>query len=104
MTGYGSNNNITRSIAAYWSQFYLGNGKLYCYGVDDPASLSISGAHAFVVLGYELKNGEMTEELKGRCDAAAMAAQAAEAGLVAEAGPVVDGIDAIITGFPRYFL
>ncbi|MBR3740688.1 MAG: YdcF family protein [Clostridia bacterium] len=68
--------DITRAIAAYWSQFYLGNGKLYCYGVDDPASLPISGAHAFVVLGYELKNGEMTEELKGRCDAAAMAAQA----------------------------
>ncbi len=35
---------------------------------------------------------------------AAMVAQVAEAGLVAEAGPVVDGIDAIITGFPRYFL
>ena len=68
--------DITRAIAAYWSEFYLGNGKLYCYGVDDPASLPITGTHAFVVLGYRLNNGEMTEELKGRCDAAAAAARA----------------------------
>ena len=31
--------------------------------------------HAFVVLGFELKNGEMRDELKGRCDAAAAAAK-----------------------------
>ena len=68
--------DIARAIAAYWSGIYLGNGRLYCYGVDDPASLSITGTHAFVVLGYRLNNGEMTEELKGRCDAAAAAARA----------------------------
>ena len=34
-----------------------------------------SGRHAFVVLGYELKDGQMQPELKGRCDAAAAAAR-----------------------------
>lgn len=68
--------DIARALASYWGDIYLGNGRLYCYGVDDPASLPVSGAHAFVVLGYKLKNGEMTEELKGRCDAAAAAARA----------------------------
>ena len=33
------------------------------------------GRHAFVVLGYQLRNGEMQEELVGRCDAAAAAAR-----------------------------
>ena len=32
--------------------------------------------HAFVVLGYELQGGEMRDELKGRCEAAAAAARA----------------------------
>ena len=67
---------VARAIAAHWRKVYLGDYKLYRYGVDDPASLPITGAHAFVVLGYELRNGEMTDELKGRCDAAAAAALA----------------------------
>ena len=33
-------------------------------------------SHAFIVLGYQLEDGEMTEELKGRCEAAAAAARA----------------------------
>ena len=65
---------VARAIAAHWKTVYLGDYQLYHYGVDDPAALPITGAHAFVVLGYELKNGEMTAELKGRCDAAAAAA------------------------------
>lgn len=38
-------------------------------GIPDTSS------HAFIVLGYELKDGEMTDELKGRCKAAAAAAK-----------------------------
>lgn len=45
------------------------------YGTDDPALLPVHGKHAFVVLGNALQNGEMTDELKGRCDAAAAAAR-----------------------------
>lgn len=36
--------------------------------------LPVAGKHAFVVLGYQLKDGEMEDELKSRCDAAAAAA------------------------------
>ena len=45
-------------------------------GTDDPAEISVSGKHAFVVLGFELKDGEMKDELKDRCEAAAAAARA----------------------------
>ncbi len=68
--------DVAGAVAAHWKKVYLDDYHLYRYGVDDPASLPIAGAHAFVVLGYELKNGEMTEELIGRCDAAAAAAKA----------------------------
>ena len=68
--------DVASAVAAHWKKVYLDDYQLYRYGLDDPASLPITGTHAFVVLGYELKNGEMTEELVGRCDAAAAAAKA----------------------------
>jgi uncharacterized SAM-binding protein YcdF (DUF218 family) len=65
------------NIAEYWKKVWLDpDYRLYMYGQDDPAQLPITGKHAFVVLGFQLENGEMTEELKGRCDAAAAAAKA----------------------------
>lgn len=65
------------AIAEHWKRVYLDPAyRLYFYGVDRPEGLDISGRHAFVVLGYELKDGEMQDELKGRCDAAAAAARA----------------------------
>lgn len=70
---------VAASIAEHWRQVYLDPGyKLFLYGEDDPAGLMIPdpASHAFVILGYELKDGEMTEELKGRCDAGAAAARA----------------------------
>ncbi|MBQ6959816.1 MAG: YdcF family protein [Clostridia bacterium] len=70
------NDAVAASIAAHWKKVYLDDYRLYLYGQDDPAELPITGKHAFVVLGYELKNGKMTDELKGRCDAAAAAAKA----------------------------
>ena len=73
------NREIARSVADHWKKVYLDpEYRLYLDGSDDPALLPIEddSAHAFVVLGYELENGEMTDELKGRCDAAAAAAEA----------------------------
>ncbi|MDO4865021.1 MAG: YdcF family protein [Clostridia bacterium] len=73
---------IADSIAAHWRAVYLDAGyPMYLYQGDDRAealeqsSLRDSAAHAFVVLGYELENGEMTDELKSRCEAAAAAAR-----------------------------
>lgn len=68
--------DVASAVATHWKKVYLSDYPLFRYGVDDPAELPITGAHAFVVLGYELKNGEMTQELMGRCDAAAAAAKA----------------------------
>ena len=72
---------VAKSIADHWAKVYLdpdyhlnlwpGNAEQLEFeqtGIPNKAS------HAFVVLGYELKDGEMTDELKGRCEAAAAAA------------------------------
>ena len=69
--------DVARAIAEHWKQVYLDpDYRLFLYGTDDPGVIPVSGRHAFVILGYELKDGEMTEELRGRCDAAVAAAQA----------------------------
>lgn len=61
-------------IAAKWQELFMDpDYRIYLCGTDSPAELQITGNHAFVVLGYALENGEMTEELKERCDAAAAA-------------------------------
>ena len=61
-------------IAAKWRELFLDpDYRIYVNGQDSPAELLITGSHAFVVLGYALNNGEMTEELKDRCEAAAAA-------------------------------
>ena len=75
--------SVARSIAGHWRQVYLDpNYALLCHedGNDLAPELSDAGipderTHAFVVLGYELLDGEMTDELKGRCEAAAAAAR-----------------------------
>ena len=73
---------VAESIAEHWKQVYLDpEYQLNFYQREKraeelkTAEISDSAAHAFVVLGYELKDGEMTQELKGRCDAAAAAAR-----------------------------
>ena len=66
--------------------------------LDDPVAsavaehwkkvLPVRGKHAFVVLGYALRNGEMADELIGRCAAAAAAARAfPDSILVCTGGP-----------------
>ena len=74
---------IGAAIAEHWRRFYLNpDYTLHIYQrVDPAAALALDGVkdsetHAFAVLGYELKRGEMTTELQGRCDAAAATARA----------------------------
>ena len=68
---------LALSLAENWKKLYLDPAyQLLLDGTDDPEQLKITGKHAFVVLGYQLQSGEMADELKGRCDAAAAAARA----------------------------
>ena len=68
---------VALAVAERWEQLYVDPGyTLRIFGRDDPGDIPVRGKHAFVVLGYALHDGEMTDELKGRCDAAAAAAQA----------------------------
>ena len=69
--------DLAFSIAEHWKKIYLDpEYRLLIWGKDDPSLIPVRGKHAFVVLGYQLQNGQMTDELKGRCDAAADAALA----------------------------
>ena len=73
---------IALSVAAHWEKVYLRPYDLILAGKEGAveqlwqAGVRNSRRHAFVVLGYALRAGEMTDELKGRCRAAAAAAQA----------------------------
>lgn len=77
-----SDGQIADAVADHWRRVYLDPGyKLYLHRGGERAdeleqtAVAACGKHAFVVLGYALKDGEMTDELKGRCDAAAAAAR-----------------------------
>ncbi len=86
---------VAEKIASHWEQVYLrGDYALYCDQGERRAetlealNLPVGERHAIVVLGYQLKNGEMTEELKGRCRAAAAVARSfPEAILICSGGP-----------------
>ncbi len=70
-------NELAAFIAEKWNEIYFNpEYRLYINGKDAPETLPVSGKHAFVVLGFELENGEMQDELKARCEAAAAAAAA----------------------------
>ena len=77
---------VAASIAGHWKAVYLNpDFQLLIHGKDDPALLPIpenGQDHAVVILGYELMNGEMTDELKGRCEAGAAVAGAFPASVV----------------------
>ena len=69
-------NELAAFILEKWNGIYLNpDYRLYIDGKDDPGILPVSGKHAFVVLGFVLENGEMQDELKARCEAAAKAAE-----------------------------
>ena len=66
---------LASALAEQWKKTWLDpDYRLMMYGTDNPEEIPVTGRHAFVVLGYALENGEMTEELTGRCDAAVAAA------------------------------
>ncbi|MBR5258027.1 MAG: YdcF family protein [Clostridia bacterium] len=68
---------LASALADLWKRTYLDPGfRVFLHGEDDPSLLPITGKHAFVVLGFQLEDGEMADELKARCDAAAEAANA----------------------------
>lgn len=74
---------LARSISDNWRGVFLDpDYTLYLYHGDDAApeladaGIPNSAGHAIVVLGYELKDGQMQPELIGRCEAAAAAAKA----------------------------
>lgn len=73
---------LARAIADHWRAVYLDREYRLCVDQGDGRATSLeesdlqdSADHAFVVLGYELKDGKMTRELMGRCEAAASAAR-----------------------------
>ena len=78
-----SDYEIAQAIAEHWRDVYLDDDyPLFVYREGEERATSLeqtslrdNARHAFVVLGYELKNGEMQPELKGRCAAAAAAAR-----------------------------
>ena len=70
---------IAFAVAEHWKKVYLDPDYRLLYSGKDSAELLAvpdPSHHAFAVLGYQLKDGEMTAELIGRCDAAAEAARA----------------------------
>ncbi|MBQ7437851.1 MAG: YdcF family protein [Oscillospiraceae bacterium] len=74
--------DVAKAIAEHWASVYLDpEYHLNVYHDDDmepeitDSGIPDTSSHAFIVLGYELKDGEMTDELKGRCKAAAVAAK-----------------------------
>ena len=74
--------DIALAVAEHWKQVYLDRRyRIFLYrGEETAVTLErsdppIGDRHAIVVLGYQLDNGEMREELKGRCRAAAAMAR-----------------------------
>lgn len=78
-----SDYDIAHAIVAHWRDVYLDDDyPLFIHREGEERATSLeqtslrdSARHAFVVLGYELKNGKMQPELEGRCAAAAAAAR-----------------------------
>ena len=81
---------LARAITDHWYSVFLNTDGTYTEhvfqwdrSVPRPVASELADtplrdcpSHAFIVLGYQLEDGEMTEELKGRCEAAAAAARA----------------------------
>ncbi len=73
---------IASAVASEWEETYLDPEYMLRISIGDEYAPELQGTaledcrkHAFVVLGYALENGEMKDELIGRCDTAAAAAR-----------------------------
>lgn len=79
---------IAKPIAEHWQRVYLDpDYRLYLDTGDASAACAEAGIpdsplHAIVVLGYELRDGQMLPELVGRCEAAAALARARPAAIL----------------------
>ncbi len=78
-----SDYRLLKAIADHWQQVYLDPTHELCLYRGDGTAPELMDAgipdgptHAIVVLGFELMDGEMQQELVGRCEAAAAAARA----------------------------
>ena len=94
----GDDYDIARAVTDHWYAVMLDPGyRMYQYRDEDRAveleesGLDFGGKHAFVVLGYQLEDGEMKPELNGRCDAAAAAARTYPDSCVITTGGVTGG-------------
>ena len=79
-----SDREVAEAIAGHWMRVYVNADGSYQSHIHDGgeratalegSEIPDSPAHAFVVLGFKLKNGAMTDELMQRCEAAAAAAR-----------------------------
>lgn len=73
---------VALAVTDHWKEAVMDTGyRIFLWRDEKEAGtllrsgLDFGGRHAFVVLGYRLDNGKMTDELKGRCQAAAAAAR-----------------------------
>ena len=89
---------LAQAVAAHWQKVYLDpDYEMYLYhGGGTAPELAEAGVpnrstHAIVVLGYELRNGEMQPELKGRCEAAAAMARTYPAAILVCSGGATGG-------------
>ena len=90
--------DVGRAVADHWFGTVLNSdypmffhrGEERAAALED-SGLDFGGRHAFVVLGYQLKNGEMQEELIGRCEAAAAAARSFPESVLVCTGGVTGG-------------
>ena len=87
-----------KALVSSWKEYYLDpsyvlntyRGEEKAEGLEN-SGIPSSGKHAIVVLGYELMDGEMQDELKGRCEtAAALARRYPDAVLVCSGGATGD--------------
>lgn len=73
--------DIAQAVADHWLSVFSDSYRMLLHHGEEMAveltmsGPEFSGKHAFVVLGFRLEDGEMTEELEERCDAAAACAR-----------------------------
>ena len=90
--------DIARAVTDHWYAVMLDpDYTMYNYWGGTKANElewsreDLSGKHAFVVLGYQLRDGHMKPELIGRCDAAAAAARSFPDSYIVTTGGVTGG-------------
>ena len=90
---------IARDVANHWidvamnelsPMYFLHEGEQTASELEE-SEPDFAPKHAFVALGYQLHNGEMTEELIGRCNAVAAAARSYPGAIIICTGGATGG-------------